>query len=89
MPSEWKDIKSLLWKVGGLLASNSALKKEIVGAIQKSLGVSIPEDSVTIKQKTAFIRAHPAIKNEVAMRKEKVLSTLRERGFGRRVVDIR
>ncbi len=89
MGENWKDIKSMLVKAGGALAFSENLKNEVVYAVNKILNINVPASSISLKRRIVFVSAHPAVKNEIAMKKEKILKILQERGFGKRVINIK
>ncbi len=85
---EWKDIQSLLSKISGKLQSYTLLQQAVSRAITQSLSITLPEDSVRVRGRTAFVDAHPAVKNEILLKKKEILASI-QKEFGERVTDVR
>ena len=47
-----------------------------IETVFKVLGVKLPPESVTLKEDTFFVRAHPALKSELYLKREAILSEL-------------
>ncbi len=82
MAEEWKDMKSLLSRVALALGVRTALVDVVRSAIESCINVPIARESVRIKGKIAYIQAHPAVRNEIFLKKEKILLKINELEVG-------
>lgn len=62
-------------------------RESLVAALTESVGFEIPFDSVDLKNDILYLNISPYIKTEVFIKKEIILTTLKEKGF--KVSDIR
>lgn len=79
-------MKSLLAKPHARIHAHQNLKKTITEVLTRELGVELARSAVRIKHGTIFISGHPALKNEIQLKKEKIISLLKE-GVGGWVPD--
>ena len=70
------EIKDILAKFSNLLISEE-LKKEIIsGVVFKNTGIKIQKEDIKIKNGTLFLNTKPINKNEILLKKEKIISEL-------------
>ena len=89
MDMEWKDVRSLLSKTQNILQGTLFLRNTIAHTLSEVLGVAVPGHEIKIKNKVVTLRSHPALKNEVVLKKTQILTLLQARGVGNQIVDIR
>ncbi len=56
-------------------------KEGIASVISKTLGFVVSPDAVRIVKRVIYLDVSPYVKTEVNMRKEKIITTLRESGY--------
>jgi hypothetical protein len=84
-----KQISSFLEKFSRLIKDNKDLKKEILLAVKSAANISLDEKNISIKNGTLYIKEKPQVKNEIFMKKEKILSSI-EQILGKKAIsDIR
>lgn len=86
---EWKNIRDLLATTLSRVGSRAELERETLSIICEQIKINLPQDAIRVKNGVALISAHPAIKNEISLRKKSLLASLEARGLGKRVTDIR
>ena len=85
----WKEIKTLLVKNSRIVNNNDTLKKEVVRIIQELLKFSISEHDVMLKGRSIIVKAHPAVKNDLMLRKGEILNFLKKSQGEATPLDIR
>lgn len=66
----------------------SGLEKEIVlDLIKKEFGISLEKEDVRIFKKIIYLNISPVFKNEILIRKDKILKSLKEKNIS--VLDIK
>ena len=75
---DWKEIKTLLRRASEHLNKNSALKQAAVRAVEQELKILLPEEAFTVKGRTIVVRGHPALKQELALHKAKILKNIQQ-----------
>ncbi|OHA26176.1 MAG: hypothetical protein A3C06_03565 [Candidatus Taylorbacteria bacterium RIFCSPHIGHO2_02_FULL_46_13] len=86
---DWKELRLLLARPTGFLQTRIQLKKDVSDILSEVLGVSFPEESITIKNGVAFLACHPVLRSEVLIKKPRIFELLKGRGISDRVSDIR
>ncbi len=72
-----KSISDLLSKFTKLIKDSSDKLEIISHIIKKNTGIDIPTTAITQSNNTIFISVHPAIKSEIALRKEAIINALK------------
>ncbi len=63
------------------MADDTTHEREVVvRAIKSATGLDIPEGSFKKSHATLFLNIHPAIRGEILMRKEEILSLFKKEG---------
>lgn len=78
---DWKDIKTLLLKHHTKFLSYSFSRKTIAQTLSDTLGVPVAESAVAVKGTSVFVSVHPAIKNELLLKKQEILLLLRKQSI--------
>jgi hypothetical protein len=86
---EPRHIKLFLEKAHSLLGTNDVVKEKTVEVIKEKIGIELTSEKIRVKNKIITIEAHPAVKNEVLLRKKELLNALSELGLGKQVIDIK
>lgn len=73
------NISQYLQKFRNLTSYEGQVKDAAVAVLKEQCGVETERDAIDYRNKKVFIRAHPLIKNEVAMHKKTILPQLRAR----------
>jgi len=81
-------ISSFLERFKGLLFSASETRRILAEEILKLTGVSIPPESIDIKETKAHIKTSPLIRGEILMNKEKILQAVKEKTSKEYIKDI-
>ncbi|MFA5933986.1 MAG: hypothetical protein WC795_02075 [Candidatus Paceibacterota bacterium] len=69
-------ISNLLEKFQNIIHSNDIIRKSIQESIQKYTNVLIEKENITIKPQIIYIRTTPTIKNEIILKKQKILEDI-------------
>jgi len=72
-----KSISDLLSKFSRLIKDSADKLETIRQTVQENTGIDLPVSAIKKQNSTLFISAHPAIKSEIALRKEKIISDLK------------
>lgn len=80
---EWQDLRSLLERTRKILGTEIESRKDIAATVSGVLKVDIDERTVRIRGRKVVFDVHPAIKNEILLRKEELLTQLHRRGLTR------
>ena len=86
---EWKDVTQFLERARTLLKLSTQSKHCVVEAIRRAANVTIPDEQVTVKNGVAWLAVHPAVRNEILLHKEKILSILGDQPSAPRVTELR
>jgi hypothetical protein len=72
------DIKDLLSRFQSMLSTGEGRKEVVVEAIKKSVGIEVKTEDIEIKGNIVFLKIKPIYKNEVLLKKEKILSSFKD-----------
>lgn len=72
-----KDFKSLLKKVYESLNKDTLERENVLYALKNSTGVTLTSSNVFIRDGVLEITASPVVKNEIKLKEEAILSTLK------------
>ncbi len=61
-----------------LLSHEESLREDIMSAIQKSTNIELDKKQLTIKNSVCTIECHPALKNEIYLKKNEIMKSLNE-----------
>ncbi len=76
----WKNIGNFLERFANFRPSKNLIKKESAQIISAFLGVEIKPDNFEERDGTLFLKIqNPALKNEIFLKKNLILDTLKER----------
>jgi len=81
------DIAKYLEKFTIMANSRHFLRDSVQGAIKEICGIEIDPKKIDVKDFVARINERPIVKNEIFLKKGKILETLREKTKGK-VLDI-
>ncbi|MEX0672777.1 MAG: hypothetical protein WDZ82_03305 [Candidatus Paceibacterota bacterium] len=82
------NIQDYLKKFKVLTSTEGEVKDATVSVIEKKLGVVLDRNAVVYRNKQIFITAHPAVKNELALRRREVTAAIQAQ-TSLRIKDIR
>lgn len=71
-----EQISFFLKKFKTLGLSSVIAKSAFIEAVEKVLKTKLPFESVELKEETFFVKAHPALKSELYLKREIVLTEL-------------
>ncbi len=74
-----KDFKSLLSRIALALGSDAHLKSSVRDAVRECTGGNLRDEDIVLKDSTLSLTASPALKNEIRLKEEKVLSSIAEK----------
>ncbi len=80
-------IISFLDKFKKILGDSGLQKDSVISVLKEELGVDLEKDKITISKNIASISASPILKNEILMRKQKILTKLKDLNIN--ILDIR
>ncbi len=69
-------LTQLLSRFKGLINTEKAKKEIICEEITKIIGISIVYNQVSFSKNTIFLKVHPVIKSEIALKKEEILKKI-------------
>jgi hypothetical protein len=72
-----QNISSFLTKFKNIIKSDEDIKEKICLSIKNNTGIEINKSNILIRNKIATIKEKPHFKNEVFMKKEKILDELK------------
>lgn len=75
-----EQISKYLQKFKNLLKNEYAVREVIFEALYEVTGAKLDKSRISVRGKTAHIKASPATKNEVVVRKKALLDKLHEKG---------
>lgn len=64
------------------------VREALILAVKEECGILLPESAVSLKNGTLIVRAHPAAKSELFMKKERILARV-ERILGKKIHNLR
>lgn len=82
-------IKGLLLRFKHLEPKEPKVVALVQKVIHEVLGVSIPENQITLQRNTVFLSVSHVVKQVLHLKKEALLAKMRESEYGKEVVDIR
>ena len=74
-------ITSFLDKFKKILGDSGAQKDSLIKILKEEIGIELEKDKITISKSIASISASPILKNEILMRKQKILTKLKDSGL--------
>lgn len=77
------EIRDLLLKFNSILLSEETKVNSLITAIQEATGIIIQKEEIQIKRETVYLKIKPIYKNEIFLKKEKIISLL-EKSLGKR-----
>lgn len=77
------ELKDLLGRFRSILSGATAKKEAVRAAIEEAAGVKINPEDIQIKNETVYLNIKPIYKNEIHLKKEKILLKLAERFGGK------
>ena len=83
-----EQIGSFFEKIKKNISYDLDLKKEIVFLIKENTGIEVLEKNITLKNGLLYISEKPILKNEIKIKKEKILSSFKDRIKNRKIKDI-
>lgn len=76
------EIKDLLSRWSAVLLSEKGKKETLARVLGEAIGVSLNSDDIKIQNGTVYLNIKPIYKNEIFLKKEKILSQMEE-AFGK------
>jgi hypothetical protein len=73
------EIKDLLNRFSNILSSGEAKKFLIKEAVYETTGIQVSSEKIKIKNNIIFLEIKPILKNEIYLKKEKILQKLAEK----------
>lgn len=71
-----------------LLSHEEIIREDIIESIKNHTGVSLEKKQLTIKNSVCEINCHPALKNEIFLKKKIIMNSLKETTH-KKISDIR
>jgi len=84
---DFSRISDYLGKFRNRKSEKGVAEKRALSAIYKTTGIVLENKEIDVRGSALFIRAAPAVKNEIFFKREEVLATLR--ALGSRIATIR
>ncbi|PCI20464.1 hypothetical protein COB64_01970 [Candidatus Wolfebacteria bacterium] len=84
-----KALHSFLDKFKRILKDDREIIDTIIKTIQESIGVELKSGDIKIQNKILYIKTNPIIKNEMYLKKDSILTTLRSRITNKIINDIK
>ncbi len=72
----FSSLSNYLNKFKNLSSNEYILKGDLVDILKKELNIKIDKENIKIKKGCAYIKAHPAIRNEIFLKKEELLEKI-------------
>ena len=72
------EIKDLLSRWGNILLAEEAKKDVVAQAVEQAIGQKINSKDIEIKNGTVYLNLNPVYKNEIFIKREKILEQLSE-----------
>lgn len=73
------NIGDFLKKFKNFVPLEKTIKDTLVEIVQEETGILLPKESVSVHNNVIFIHTTPAIKNELFMRKQRLLFEMKKR----------
>lgn len=86
---EIQAISTFLEKFRTIARSREFIKKEIAAAIQKTTGIAINHNDITVRNNTILIQEKPSIKSVIFIHRQTILYELKGRLDKKAPTDIR
>lgn len=83
----FNSLNSFLDKFKKIIGENTQNKDFIIESIEKELHKKIDKNNIKISKNILYLNISPIFKNEIYMRKEKILKSLEEKNIN--VIDIK
>lgn len=74
---EYNHIKDYLEKVKNILFSKEENIQIIIEVIKINTGVALSSRNISVKGTSIYIKASPLVKNEILIKKEKILNNIK------------
>ncbi|MBP6856741.1 MAG: hypothetical protein KBC42_03340 [Candidatus Pacebacteria bacterium] len=71
-----------------LLSHEELVREDIISSIETHTGIVLEKKQLTIKNSVCDINTHPAVKNEIFLKKKEIMNSLRE-STHKKISDIR
>jgi hypothetical protein len=78
---EYLGIKNLLSRFSKKLLDKSEVEENTILIIKDILNIDLNQDNLSFKNKKIILKTRSLIKVQVVLKKEKILTLLKERGF--------
>lgn len=82
-----KDFQALLSRISSVLGSDTRLKSSVRDAVKECTGGDIKDEDIHMKDGILSLTASPALKSEIILKEERVLTCIREKS-GQNVLKI-
>lgn len=76
-----RPLEDFLGKIKKTILKEQILKEDIIFVIKKETGIELLKESIHNTGRKIKISSHPAIKNDIFLKKERILSSLKEKGI--------
>lgn len=70
------------------ISLSEQLDKEIISSIQEQTGVAITKEEFNVKDTTLILSIHPALKQEIFLKKEQIISSINS-NFPGKITNVR
>jgi len=77
---DWKDISTLLSRTAAFFDAHTQTRKVVADTLSQILNTPVSAGSLSVKGRIVNLKAHPLIKNELLLKQEVVLKSLKEKG---------
>jgi len=84
-----KNISDFLGKFQIIISSDDDLKESIILAIKNTIGIVLNKKDLKVLGDTVFIKTSPVIKNEIFLKKEKIIKKINEIPRKRKIRDLK
>ncbi len=78
---EYLGIKNLLSRFSKRLLDKSEVEKNTILIIKDILNIDLIEDNLSFKNKKIILKTRSLLKVQIVLKKEKILTLLKEQGF--------
>lgn len=83
------NIGDFLKKFKNLVPFEKTIKDNLIQIIKEETGILLPKESISFHNNVVFINTIPVIKNELFMRKQRLLSEMKKRNGNNSPQDLR
>lgn len=83
------ELKDLLGRVGDLILSGERERNAVIDVVAKVVGIKVEKEKIKIKGGVVYLDVKPIYKNEILLKREEIISGLRELLGERSPQDIR